>query len=135
MARAHVKEGKLRGCPTCGTKVAEVDIGLRDFAWVNEALPGKLGLMDLDGCITQAATGRGLFLELKPHGAFISRGARLTFALLVSKGFEVWFAWDEGDGWVTFAPAREDGAPGRRRRMKASTLARKVRHWWDEGVS
>jgi hypothetical protein len=135
MARAQVKEGKLRGCPTCGTPVSSVDIGLRDFRWVNEALPGKLGFMDVDGCLTQASTRRVLVMEMKPKGEYISRGARLTYAIFATlPKVEVWYAWDEGEGWVTMAKANPDGSPGHRRRMRRTTLARKVRAWWDLGL-
>lgn len=119
----------------CGTKVDEADIGLRDFAWVNEHLPGKLGLMDIDGTLTQYRTGRVLMLELKPRGEVISEGARLTFALFVQKGFDVWLVWDEGDGWVEAAELDTNGEPYGTRRIRRSTLARKVLDWWNEGVS
>jgi hypothetical protein len=134
MARATEHRGKLIGCPTCGTKVKDIDIGLRDFRWVNEALPGKVGLMDIDGCITQAATGRALMMELKPKDDVVSTGARLTYALFRNLGIEVWLAWDEGDGWVKVCEMMVDGSWGRARKMRRTTLARHVREWWDEGL-
>ena len=135
MARAHAHRGKLIGCPTCGTKVDEVDIGLRDFSWVNEVLPGKLGLMDIDGTLTQFRTGRVLMMELKPAGDSLSEGARLTFALFVRAGFDVWLVWDHGNGWVEAAELDDDGEPYGVRMIRRSTLANKVREWWDEGLT
>jgi len=135
MARAAVKEGLLRGCPTCGTRVADADLGLRDFAWVNEALGNKLGLMDLDGVLTQASTGRMLVLEMKPRGAYITTGARLTFALLVKAGYQCWVLWDQGNGRVKFSELNEAGRPVKIRELLVERVARLVSQWWDEGLA
>jgi hypothetical protein len=133
VSRAHIKDGKLRGCPVCGTRVAQADIGLRDFSWVNEALPGRLGLMDIDGCLTQAATGRALMLELKPKGQVVSRGALLTYQLFWQKGIDVWLVQDEGDGQATVAELyADDFLPAHT--LAVTELAEKVREWWDEGL-
>lgn len=137
--RASEKEGKLRGCPTCGTKVTDAHIGMRDFGWVNEVLPGRLGLMDIDGTLTQASTGRVLMLELKPKGAPISMGARLTFALFVKAGFDVWYVWDQADPTryqrVKVAVANIDGSPGTIRELTKSRLANLVKGWWEDGLA
>lgn len=132
--RATEKHGILRGCPTCGTKVSQTALGLRDFQWVNEVLPGKLGLMDLDGCLSQAATGRALFLELKPKGERISIGARLTFALLVRSGFDVWVIWDMGSGRVKVAECNDSGRTPVVREMTKQRAANLVKAWWEAGL-
>lgn len=134
MARQQVEGGALRECPTCATPVSEaVNLGLRDFSWVNSHLPGKLGFMDVDGMLHQAQTGRILVLELKPRGARISRGARLTFDHLVSIGFDVWYVWDLGAGLVDVSPATPGGwvTP---ERLTRDELADDIAGWWEEGL-
>lgn len=142
MARANQKQGVLRGCPTCGTKVDDADLGLRDFRWVNEALPGKVGGMDVDFLVQQRKSktnrlpeDRFLALELKPKKAAISTGARLTFQGLQEKGFDVWAAWDQEDGeHVKWAPLEDGQLPGGLIRGTRAELAEAVRDWWDQGV-
>ncbi len=134
--RKDEREGLLRGCPLCGTPVAQADIGLRDFSWVNEALPGKLGLMDLDGVLTQASTGRVLVMGLKPRGAYIPTGERLTYALLAKLPlFDVWCVWDEGSGWCNFSELNTEGRPIRIRKLPIKTVANMVVRWWERGLS
>lgn len=126
----------LRKCPTCLTPVADATaLGLRDFRWVNEALPGKVGGMDLDFCINQAATERALFLELKPQGARVSTGARLTFALLVKKGFDVWVVWELGEGSVRVAHLNERGEEAYAATMSVASLAAAIIEWWEAGLT
>jgi hypothetical protein len=43
-----VANDPLRGCPTCGTRVHDLDLGLRDFRWVSSHLPGNVAPMDID---------------------------------------------------------------------------------------
>ena len=127
--------GLLRRCPTCHTPVSEANLGLRDFAWVNEVLPGKLGLMDIDGALTQDATGRGLFFELKPRGETVSTGARLTFKALRRAGFDVWVIWDEGDGrHVVRGVCDRNGRVRNKVRMTRQRAAALVARWWQEGL-
>lgn len=133
MARADVKEGILRGCPVCGTKVKDADLGLREYGWLNEALPGKVGLMDADAMLTQASTGRALFLEFKPRSERISTGARLTFALFVKAGFDVWVIWDVGKDRVKVGECNERGRTPVVREMTKKRAARLVALWWEEG--
>jgi hypothetical protein len=133
VARADVPEGKLRGCPVCSTKVAEADLKLRDFSWVNEALPGKVGLMDLDGVLSCAATGKTLILEMKPPGAFVSVGAKLTFRELVRKGCDVWVIWGpDSHGHVELAHVTKGGNLTSRVNLKLAEAAALVAQWWSE---
>lgn len=133
MAREQEDQGLLRGCPTCGTKVKDVDLGLRDYRWVNEALPGRIGGMDIDFTINQARTGRVLLLEFKPAGATLSIGARLTFKLFVQKGCDAWVIWDHGDT-VEVASIDRDGQLGFIEKMSRKRLADRIRKWWDVGL-
>lgn len=133
MARAQVERGKLIGCPTCGTKVSEVELNLRDFGWVNEALPGKVGLMDIDGVLSCAKTGKTLMLELKPPGAYVSVGAKLTYREMVRKGCEVWCIWGPfPDGHVELAHITKSGNLTSRVTLPMSEAAALVAQWWDE---
>jgi hypothetical protein len=136
VARAEVEQGKLRGCPTCGTKVAEADLRLRDFSWVNEALPGKVGLMDLDGVLSCIKTNRTLVLEMKPPGGYVSVGAKLTFkALIESSGgkTEVWVVWGpDPEAHVEVAHITRSGNLTSRVRLPIADAADLVALWWDE---
>ena len=135
MARAGEKDGVLRGCPTCGTRVEDTALGLRDFRWVNEELPGRVGLMDLDGALTHSQTGRVLLLELKPKGARISRGAQLTFETLISKGdVDIWVVWDHGGGKVAFSELDKTGRARQVRYLTQKRVAVLVRQWWEAGL-
>jgi hypothetical protein len=133
MARAAVREGVLRGCPTCGTKVADVDIGLRDFRWVNEYLPGKVGGMDIDFMLTQSKTDRVLLLEMKPAGARISVGARLTFQTLIHLGADVMVVWDQGDGNVDWCWLGAQAELGAIAVCTQDELAARIKTWWEAG--
>lgn len=134
MARATLARGQLVACPTCGTDVVSADIGLRDFAWVNQALPGRVGGMDLDFLITQAGTDRALVLEMKPMGATLSLGARLTFALLRRKGMAVWMVWDQFNGNVQLAQLDKEATVGDLEEMTQAELADRIAEWWNRGV-
>ena len=134
--RAQEKDGLLRGCPTCGTKVDAAQLGLRDYRWVNDYLPGKVGGMDLDFAITQRASGRALFLEFKPsETAPISTGARLTFELLRSHGFDVWVARERPDGQVRTQVLGPNGKPVSDGLVTSrESLGRRVGRWWERGL-
>jgi len=136
MARANESQGLLRACPTCRTPVSEANLGLRDYAWVNESLPGKVGGMDVDFCITQDRSNRALALEFKPQDAFISMGHRLTFGLLVRLGFDVWILWEQKDGTVKVGAVNVKGhTPIISAAMPRVKVAQLIREWWDEGLS
>lgn len=135
MARAKEHDGPLRECPVCETPLAEtVNLGLRDFSWVNEELGQKLGLMDLDGVLSQFSTGRMLVLEMKPGGKPVSTGARLTFAALVRAGYDVWVVWDLGDGKVRVGECNDQGRTPTRKILTRKKLASAVRKWWESGI-
>lgn len=135
MARAQVKEGVLRGCPVCGTKVSDVDLGLRDFRWLNEALPGKLGGMDVDFVLSQSKTGRVLHIEMKPPGARISFGARLTYAVYVKDGYDCWAAWGpDSEGNVQRGVFDKAGRVQRVVTMTQDEFSEDVALWWECGL-
>lgn len=137
MARADEKRGQLVGCPTCGTKVADVDLRLRDFSWVNESLPAKVGLMDIDGVLSSAKTGKTLMVEMKPPGGYVSRGAKLTYRELVKKdGIDVWTFWGPfPDGSVELSSINRYGRFDDLERMPMERGAERVAQWWDEAQS
>jgi hypothetical protein len=116
--------------------VAEAKLGLRDYAWVNESLPGKVGGMDVDFTVNQAATDRALMLEFKPEGAYLSTGHRLTFRLFVRKGIDVWVLWEQKDGTVKVAGVNAAGhTPIISAAMPRVKVAQLIREWWDEGLT
>jgi hypothetical protein len=135
MARADEREGTLRGCPVCETPIADTtSLGLRDFSWVNQELDNKLGLMDLDGFLSQYKTGRMLVLELKPARKPVMKGARLSFATLVRAGVDVWVIWDQGDGTVVLGECNDNGFTPKTHTLTVKETAVRVRDWWDEGL-
>lgn len=123
----------LRHCPTCDGPVTK-DLGLRDYSWVNSVLPGRLGGMDIDFCVNQAATGRVLMMEFKPQGVQLSTGAKLTYQLFVRAGFDVWVAWENRDGSVTWTGLDEDGNQIQRIDGTREELAQEVLNWWNAGL-
>ena len=137
MARADAKEGLLIACPTCETPLAETkNLGLRDYRWVNEELGNRLGLMDLDGFLSQAKTGRMLVLEMKPLKKYVKKGARLAFATLVKTGMiDVWILWDQGDGTVVVGKCNDRGYTPITEHITLKETAVMVREWWDRGLS
>lgn len=81
----------LRSCPTCGTRVPNTTLGLRDYRWVSEGLPGKLAPMDLDFVLE--SSGQFLCVEFKQPGQSIPLGQRITLRALVNSGWTVWTVW------------------------------------------
>lgn len=119
----------LRGCPTCGTKVSNVDMGLRDYRWVSESLPGRVAPMDLD-CVLEK-NGRFLVMEFKPGGAPLPLGQRLTLKRLVRLGMDVWVVWEDGERVEVGAMDRNGEVPFVSE-MRKNKLARKVQQWFEE---
>lgn len=110
----------LRGCPTCGTKVTEAKLGLRDYRWLK--LPGKVGPMDLDFLLERNKDF--LALEFKPNDVRPGQGQQITFDALSEKGFDLWVV--EGDGPVVkvwWNDTLND-------EMLVEELAEKVNDWW-----
>lgn len=133
--RKDQKEGKLRACPCCETPLPDTtDLGLRDFSWVNDELPGALGLMDFDGVLTQHKTGRMLVLELKPKSKPVSIGARLAFSQLVKAGYDVWVLWDQGNGRVKVGECNDQGRTPVVKEYTTKRVAVLIRHWWEDGL-
>jgi hypothetical protein len=82
------EDEQLRACPTCGTAIGDLDLGLRDFStWLD--LPGRVGGSDIDCIIEQSHTGRALALEFKPS-KWVPKGQALLFDRLCAAGFDVW---------------------------------------------
>lgn len=137
MSRANEANGVLKACPVCETPVDQaVNLGLKDFAWANEALPGRLGLMDFDGVLHQAKTGRMLVLEFKPRGARVSTGARMTFSGLIkdNPNYDVWIVWDQGNGRVKVAAVNDKGYTPSVKEYTRAQAGVLVRQWWEKGL-
>jgi hypothetical protein len=120
---------KLRGCPVCGTRVTDVNIGLRDFRWVNQHLPKRVGMMDIDGLLERK--GNVLALELKPPGASISVGARMTFRTLVRMGMDIWVVWQKTPTVVEVGEVDWSGEIGEVTQMSVTVLAGLIAEWYD----
>lgn len=83
---------RLRACPTCGAE--DRDMGLRDYIWLEDILPGRAGGTDIDCLIDQEYADRDLVLEFKPS-KWVNRGQARLFNRMVPKGFDVWVIVDK----------------------------------------
>lgn len=119
----------LRGCPTCGTPVSDVDMGLRDYRWVSEAMPGRLAPMDVDFILERRSNL--LAMEFKPEGMALPLGQRLTLKALRRLGIDVWVAW-EGDKMVEVGQMDRFGNVGFVERMNRNKLRNQVTAWLKE---
>lgn len=119
----------LRGCPTCGTKVTDLKMGLRDYRWVSEALPGRVAPMDLD-CVLERRSNF-LVMEFKPKGAALPLGQRLTLKALVHLGMTVWVVWEDEE-WVEVGAMDKHGNVPFIERMKQTRLRRRVTEWFHD---
>lgn len=118
----------LRACPVCTTKVDEASLGLRDFRWVSEAMPGKEAPMDID-CVVEKS-GRVLMMEMKPKGASVPFGQMLTLRTFVRLGVDVWVVWEEPEGtFVTVGEMTRSGAVPFKERMNIAKLKNRVLEW------
>ncbi len=120
----------LRGCPTCGTKVTDTQMGLRDYRWVSEALPGRVAPMDLD-CVLERR-GHFLIQEFKPGHAPLPMGQRLTLKALVRLGMDVWVVWEQDDGKVEVGAMDRNGNVPFVEAMTRNRLKRRVTDWFEE---
>lgn len=121
----------LRGCPLCRTPVADAQLGLRDFRWVADALPGKVAPMDVDAMLEK--NGRFLVIELKPKGVPIPLGQRLTLKALVRLGMDVWVVWETPEGKrVEVGAMDRSGNTPFVEDMTVNRLRRKVVDWYNE---
>lgn len=119
----------LRGCPTCGTKVDDANLGLRDYRWVSDALPGRIAPMDIDFVLERH--GSVLIMEQKPKGAPIPLGQRMslrTFARMPN--VEVWIAWNNpGERDVEVGAMDRRGEVPFIERMQVPKLKHRVAEW------
>jgi hypothetical protein len=133
MAR-ETEQDKLRGCPTCSTKVSEAQMGLRDYsAWLSEHMPGRVSGADIDCVLEQHKTGRMLVFEFKRKGQMLPTGQRLLLQGLAIRGVDVWVAWED-DTHVEVGELSKDGEVLFVERMTKAALGRKARKWWNLGL-
>jgi len=121
----------LRGCPMCGTKVEDINLGMRDYRWLGDALPGRIAPTDIDFLLE--TNNDFLVLEFKPKGVPVTRGQAIAMKRMVKKGFEVWVVWGEGDE-VDVANLHANGHMTRAVGVPKPVLAAKVGEWFREHV-
>lgn len=125
----------LRACPTCGTDIANIDLGMRDYSrWLNPIMPGKVGGTDVDLVLHQQATDRMLMVEFKDHGKQLGLGQRLVFKALKRKGIDVWVVWQIDDTHVLAGELDKTGEVRFAENMTANQLGLKARAWWIDGL-
>lgn len=118
----------LRGCPTCGSRVKDINLGLRDFRWVASALPGKVAPMDLDFVLERK--GQVLILELKPEGVGLSVGARMTYRTFEKMGCSVWVVQGEGPMVTLSRPGQNESVY-----LHIDDLIKMIVEWYEEADS
>jgi hypothetical protein len=104
-------------------------MGLRDYRWVSDALPGRVAPMDLD-CLLERR-GKFLAMEFKPKGAPLPMGQRLTLKALVRLGMDVWVVWEDGERVEVGAMDRNGNVPFVED-MRQTRLRRRVSEWFRE---
>jgi hypothetical protein len=114
----------LRGCPTCGTPVEEVRLGLRDYRWVSDKLPGRVAPMDFDFVLERR--GNFLVIEFKPKGMAPPPGQARTLRTLRNAGGDVWLVYGDGPD------VQVDFGEGELHDMSVDELAEEVRLWFEE---
>jgi hypothetical protein len=119
----------LRGCPTCGTKVEGLNLGLRDYRWISDVLPGREAPMDIDAVIEKH--GRILIQEFKPLGVGLPLGQRLTLRAFARKPeVDVWVVWEDPDGkHVEAGVMNRHGNVDFIQRMPLTKFRRRVAEW------
>lgn len=116
-------------CPTCLTKVTEVDLGMRDFRWVSPKLPGRVAPMDVDFMLEK--NGHFLVLEFKPKQGALGMGARITYRALVRLGMDVWVVWQDNDHMVVVGTMDKRGEIIAPVLMTEDELAERVAAWFE----
>lgn len=123
---------KLHVCPVCGG--SKESLGLRDFKWLQDVLPGKVGGSDLDFVLEQSRTGRVLVIEFKPRHTSIPYGQRLLLTRMVNAGFDVWVVWEHDDGeTVTVGAMTKHGRVPFTQSIHLARFRRLVGEWWTDG--
>jgi hypothetical protein len=115
----------LRGCPLCGTKVRDLDLGLRDFRWVSSHLPGAVAPMDIDFVLERK--GHVLMMDFKPEGVGLSVGGRMTYRTFEKMGCSVWVVQGDGPMVTLSRPGSTEGV-----HMHIEDLVEMVVEWWKE---
>lgn len=116
----------LRACPTCLTKVADVDLGLRDFRWASKALPGKVAPMDIDFALER--NDQFLFIEFKPKDGPVGMGQFITLRALAKAGATVWLV--RGDGPEVTVETLVEGHWTKPETATVDDLAKAVKTWF-----
>jgi hypothetical protein len=129
-------EDRLRKCPTCLGDLPEEGLGLRDFKWIESALPGRAGASDIDFVLEQSKTGRVLIIEHKPDmPGQLPMGQRIMLKRFVRvEGFDVWIAWEEDDHMhVKVGAMDRNGQVPFIERMPVEKFRVRVTEWWQAG--
>ena len=125
---------QIRTCPLCQHPVEPGELGLRDYAWLSDALPGRNGATDFDAVFTQNRTGRSLILEFKPGAAPLPMGQRLALQLFVLMGSDVWVAWDSDPQAIRVHKMDQNGQLSSVRVVTKDQFSGMLSEWWAKGL-
>lgn len=138
MARTSAQE--LRTCPTCGCPAEEVELGLRNYEWINPYLPGKEGAMDIDSVLEKR--GSVLMMESKPWGVGLPKGQFWTYKTLAGmtgpsgKGIQVLVANGPSPrGLYTHKWLMKDGSYTPSKTVRLETLVKLILKWRQDALA
>jgi hypothetical protein len=112
--------------------VAKADMGLRDYRWVSESLPGRVAPMDLDAVLEK--NGHVLIMENKPEKVPLPLGQRLTLKTFVRMpNTRVWVVWEENDNkHVQVGEMDRNGNVNFVERMTIAKLKGRILAWYEQ---
>lgn len=107
-----------------------LDLGLRDYRWLGDALPGRVAPTDVDFMLERG--GQFLVQEYKQGGAPLPLGQRLTLKALVALGMDVWVVReDEKDrARVEVGQMDSNGVVPFVESMRVNQLRQRVARWF-----
>ena len=118
----------LRRCPTCLAPASESKLGLRDYQWLGDALPGKVSPMDCDFVLER--NGNFLIIEFKQADGYVPTGQFITLKALERMGAEVWLV--RGDGPRVTVEVLLNGEWMPPFDITVDELAKETRKWFEE---
>jgi len=127
-----VNQPPLRTCPLCGSAYDAEKLGLRDYSWLTDTIPGA---SDVDFVVEQQSTGRLLAAEFKSEGERLPKGQRLLLKTLVRKGCDVWVCWQLHNGRIQRYVMNGTGNFGSMVVLTRQQFSKQVHAWWAEGLA
>lgn len=124
---ARTEEQSLRKCPTCGGEYD--DLGMRDFRWLAEILPGKAGATDLD-CLIHHWKRHAILLIETSETKWVPRGKAILLDELTDSKVPTWDIYIVVDKHFPHLLVSKWGHP-EWKEMHIEEFSGLVRFWWE----